>query len=64
MNEKSFFENLQTVGVKKLLEYVHSDFATALPKLIGWARKLDRDNQITDSLDVIESVLTDKDNNW
>jgi MoaA/NifB/PqqE/SkfB family radical SAM enzyme len=64
MNEKSFFENLQTVGVKKLLEYVDSDFATALPKLIGWARKLDRDNQITDSLDVIESVLTDKDNNW
>lgn len=64
MSEKSFIENLQTKGVRKAIEYVDLDLDTALPKLISWARKLDRKNEIADSLNVIESVLTDKDSNW
>lgn len=64
MSEKSFYENLQAIGIKKALDYVDKDPEVAIPKLISWARKLDKNESYEYQVSVVEEALADKNNNW
>ncbi len=64
MNEKSILENLQSFGLKKVLQYLDADPDNNIPKIIEWVEKFDKDGVVNRQLIAIESGLYDTDSNW
>ena len=64
MNEKNIFENLQSFGLKKVLEYLDADPEKNIPKIIDWVEKFDKDGIVTRQLNTIKEVLEDRSSNW
>lgn len=64
MSEMTLYENLQSFGFKKVLEYLASNPETNIPKLLDWVKKFDRNGTVDRQMKVIDPVLRDKNNNW
>ena len=57
-------ERLESFGLKKVLHYLDSNPQENVPKLLGWLRKLDRDNFYKNTYDMVDGFMQDPDNNW
>ncbi|MDD4727094.1 MAG: radical SAM protein, partial [Tissierellia bacterium] len=64
MSEMTLYEDLQSFGLKKVLDYLDSDPEANIPKLIDWVKKFDKDGVVEPQMRVIEPVLKDKNSNW
>lgn len=64
MNDKTMIENLQSFGIKKVLDYLDSDPDTNIPKILGWIEKFDKDGEIENQLKAFRNVITNPEGNW
>ncbi|MBQ2661446.1 MAG: radical SAM protein [Clostridia bacterium] len=64
MSEKTIKENLESFAAKKVLHYLDEDPDKALPKLLSWAEKLDKNNRFENIFLPIHAILDDPNNNW
>lgn len=64
MIEMTLYENLQSFGLKKVLDYLDSDPETNIPKLLDWIKRFDKNGIVESQMNVIESVLRNKNSNW
>lgn len=64
MSDKTFVENLQSAGLKKVLAYIDSDPDKNIPKIIDWVEKFDKDLIVKPQLEAIRKVLNNTESNW
>ncbi len=57
-------EKLEAFGLKRALAYLDSNPQQNVPKLIGWLRKLDKNNYYAHTYDMIDGFMKDPNNNW
>jgi MoaA/NifB/PqqE/SkfB family radical SAM enzyme len=57
-------EKLESFGLKRVLNYLDSNPQENVPKVVGWLRKLDRDNYYKNAYDMVDGFMKDPDNNW
>ena len=61
---KTMKENVQAFAVKQILHYLDEEPQTALPKLLDWAEKFDKNSRSARTLKPFRAILNDPDNNW
>ncbi|MGB4439841.1 MAG: radical SAM protein [Sedimentibacter sp.] len=64
MSEKNMFENLQSFGMKKVLEYLDADPDNNIPKILDWVEKFDKEGVVDRQIGTVKKVLDDTDSNW
>lgn len=64
MSEKTIVENLQTFGLKKVLNYLDSDPDVNLPKILDWVEKFDKEGTVKGQLKAFQDVMGNPDGNW
>lgn len=64
MNDKNIIENLQSIGLKKVLDYLDADPEKNIPRIIDWVEKFDKDGIVDRQLYSIKEVLDNPDSNW
>lgn len=60
----SFTSRVKSFGVAKALDYLEKDPDANLPKLMDWVDKFGGGNIFPEYRDVIQSALSDRENNW
>ncbi|SDZ13996.1 Radical SAM superfamily enzyme, MoaA/NifB/PqqE/SkfB family [Proteiniborus ethanoligenes] len=64
MGEKTIVENIQSFGLKKVLNYLDSDPDANIPKILDWVEKFDREGTVKGQLKTFRDVVEDKGGNW
>lgn len=65
MGDRTFTESVQSFAIKRALDYLNShDPDTAIPKLLDWVDKFDKDGTVASQRKVFHSVVDHPDNNW
>lgn len=64
MGEKTIVENIQSFGLKKVLNYLDSDPDANIPKILDWVEKFDREGTVKGQLKTFRDVVEDKEGNW
>lgn len=64
MNDKTIVENIQTFGLKKVLNYLDSDPDSNIPKIIDWVEKFDKEGTVEGQLKVFRNIVENPDGNW
>lgn len=64
MGEKTIVENIQSFGLKKVLNYLDSDPDANIPKILDWVEKFDREGTVKGQLKAFRDVVEDKEGNW
>ncbi len=64
MSEKTIVENLQTFGLKKVLNYLDSDPDSNIPKILDWVEKFDKEGTVKGQLNAFRNVVENPDGNW
>ena len=64
MSEKTLLENMKSFVAKQILHYLDEDPDKALPNLLSWADKFDKDNLFPSQRAAFHKVIDNPDNNW
>ena len=64
MSEKTIPENVKSFVAKQILHYLDEDPDKALPNLLSWADKFDKDNLFPSQRAMFHKVIDNPDNNW
>lgn len=64
MSEKTLPENMKSFVAKQILHYLDEDPDKALPNLLSWADKFDKDNLFPSQRAAFHTVIDNPDNNW
>lgn len=64
MSEKTLPENMKSFVAKQILHYLDEDPDKALPNLLSWADKFDKDNLFPSQRAAFHKVIDNPDNNW
>lgn len=64
MSGITFKQKLRIFGIRRVIKYIDNDPAKALPKLVKWTERLDRNNTLEGPLPVIKRLLAEKDGVW
>ena len=64
MSEKTIPENVKSFVAKQILHYLDEDPDKALPNLLSWADKFDKDNLFPSQRAAFHKVIDNPDNNW
>lgn len=64
MSEKTIVENLQTFGLKKVINYLDSDPDVNLPKILDWVEKFDKEGTVKGQLKAFRGAIENPDGNW
>ncbi|MGM0420654.1 MAG: radical SAM protein [Bacillota bacterium] len=59
-----FLEELKLFGLNKVIDYLDKDPDKNIPKVIEWAKALDRADYFVGPIQLIEEVVHDEDSNW
>ena len=51
-------------AAEKAIEYLNEKPEKAIPKLINWAEKIDKDNNYVNQIREVKKVTSDPDSNW
>jgi len=64
MSDKTIIENLETFGLKKVLQYFDKDPDENIPKIIDWVEKFDKEGMVKSQLKVFKDVIKNPESNW
>ena len=64
MQDATMTENVKSFAAKLILHYLDEDPDKALPKLLEWADKFDKNNLFPSQRAAFHKVIDDPDNNW
>ena len=64
MSEKPSRKNMKSFVAKQILHYLDEDPDKALPNLLSWADKFDKDNLFPSQRAAFHKVIDNPDNNW
>ena len=64
MSSKTIVENLQSFGLKRVLDYLDNDPDKNIPRILDWVEKFDKEGIVKGQLNLIKNVFTEQDSNW
>lgn len=64
MAQRSFKDTIKMYAAEKAIEYLNEKPEKAIPKLINWAEKIDKDNNYVNQIREVKKVTSDPDSNW
>lgn len=64
MSEKTIMENLQSFGLKKVINYLDSDPDENIPKILDWVEKFDKEGTVKGQLKAFRNVIDNPEGNW
>ncbi|MDD2190082.1 MAG: radical SAM protein [Eubacteriales bacterium] len=64
MGSKTIVENLQSLGLKRVLSYLDDDPDKNIPKILDWVEKFDKEGTVKAEFNSIKNVLADTDSHW
>lgn len=64
MSDKTFRENIETMALRKALNYLDGDPDKNLPKLMDWVDKFDKNDAVVSQRAVLRKIIESHDSNW
>ena len=64
MSDKTFRENMETMALRKALNYLDGDPDKNLPKLMDWVDKFDKNDAVVSQRAVLRKIIESHDSNW
>ncbi|WP_353095191.1 radical SAM protein [Tissierella praeacuta] len=64
MRDKTLKENVQSYGLKLVLNYLDNDPDNNIPKVMNWVEKFDKEGYISSQFNVVKDAIENKDGNW
>lgn len=64
MAKRTFMDTVKRYAADKAIEYLNDKPEKAIPNLINWAEKIDRDHNYVNQIREVKKVTSDPDSNW